>query len=188
MNKALSVIAALLILGINSFAQTADNADKKVVENLTSNYSQFTNYWMNKPFTLKSFRTIDGKFYTPGNLKGKAVFYRFSYHYCSPCRAELPIFTQLSDLATDVLFVYVTYDDTATIRKSFEKTGGMHHVLVTQMTSEDISKGYYTLGYPSNFWVDKNGRVRNLKIGGRVNHVEETREEWLKQLSEIVSF
>lgn len=188
MNKILLFSLTVSLTPLAGFAQTTDSATKKGVENLTNIYSRFITHWVGKPFTIKSFRTVDGKYYNQDSLKGKAVFYRFSFHYCSPCRAELPVYTQLSDSTPGVLFVYVTYDDTALISESFEKTGGMHHVLVTRMTAEDIRKQYYALAYPSSFWVDKNGIVRNLKMGGRVNHLEETRVEWKKRLSELASF
>ncbi len=115
-------------------------------------------------FTL---RDVDGKAVTLSSLKGKPVMINFWATWCPPCRAEIPIISQMyketeGGGSYQILGV-ATQSDTSTI-KAFADEFGMGFPLLPDLDSGVVST-YHVLPIPTTFFIDKDGIIRYIQTG-----------------------
>jgi thiol-disulfide isomerase/thioredoxin len=98
--------------------------------------------------------------------KGKKIFVvEFWATWCGPCRASIPHLTELQKKFKDrdVVFIGVSDEEVATVKKFVEKMGDKMDYTVAVDTDRKTSKGYMTAygqgGIPTAFIVDKQGRI-----------------------------
>lgn len=109
-------------------------------------------------FTLK---TLDGKDVTLSSLKGKAVMVNFWATWCEPCKIEMPWLVELQDKYRKDGFeiVGVAMDDSGQKEiAEFVRKMKVNYTVV--IGSEKVADLYGGLdGLPTNFFLDRNGKV-----------------------------
>lgn len=110
--------------------------------------------------------TLDGQTLSFSDLKGKVVWLTFGATWCQPCRAENPdieaAYTAWKAKGVVVIQMYMN-EDAATVRDYTERVG-LDYLRVPD-TDGRLSIEYRILGIPSHFFVDRDGILRQLKVG-----------------------
>jgi peroxiredoxin len=111
-------------------------------------------------------QTVDGKTVKLSDFKGKPVWLTFGASWCQPCRAENPDIQAAvakhagSDLV--VLGVFIS-EDAAAVKDYGDRVGLSYQKIADPSTK--IASQYRILGIPSHFFIDKDGILREMKVG-----------------------
>jgi thiol-disulfide isomerase/thioredoxin len=129
-------------------------------------------------FTLKG---LDGQSYTLSDFRGQPVWINFWASWCPPCRAENPDIQALYEANRDeglvVLGIAVGEEDGA-VRGYMERTGLTY--LAGLDRSTDIAATYRIVGIPTHFFIDRDGVLREWRIGSMSRNTME------KKVAEIM--
>jgi peroxiredoxin len=110
--------------------------------------------------------TIDGQSLKLSDLRGSPVWLTFGASWCQPCRAENPDIQAAYDAFRDaglvVVQVYISED--ASSVSAYAGRVGLTYRKVADAT-DVISTNYRILGIPSHFFIDRDGILRQLKVG-----------------------
>jgi peroxiredoxin len=125
-----------------------------------------------------SLRTIDGEEVKLSSLRGRPVMVNFWATWCPPCRAEIPEIVKLyrdkhSGGNFEILGV-ATQSNRETI-SAFATEFGMTFPLLPDVESR-VTSLYHVLPIPTSFFIDKDGIIREMRVGV-VDR--ETMEQWL---------
>jgi thiol-disulfide isomerase/thioredoxin len=109
-------------------------------------------------FTLK---TLDGKDVSLSSMKGKAVMVNFWATWCEPCKIEMPWMVELQDKyrkdGFEIIGVAMDDSDNKEIA-AFAKKMNVNYTILKG--SEKVADLYGGLdGLPTNFFLDRNGKV-----------------------------
>lgn len=149
----------------------------------------FLNQRLDQRFPSLGMRTtIDHKVYD-FDRANRPVIIQFGISNCAPCRVQLPYFIELSNdrRYADIDFLYITYDDSATIMKDIASLyPGPHDRLKIISLERDYfiysDKPLLTYGFPTMYFIDKTGLVKAITIGGSpgsANHADkEMKTKW----------
>lgn len=168
MKKSILLII-ILLNGIFSLAQDTNLVIKK--NRYEYYFDSLTNAKVGKPFIKDSIlKTIDGRSIQITNLENKTMVC-FGMRGCHPCAHELPAIVQLSKLRNDIDFLYITLDSEQTIKTEFEEVLGKNYKLpdnyhIVIMDQNTMKKNDVLLGYPTKYFLDKNGTVLYFQYGG----------------------
>ncbi len=115
-------------------------------------------------FTLE---TLNGQTVSLSGLRGQAVLINFWATWCPPCRAEMPAIQQVYDRYHDqgftVLAVNLQESD-AQVAAFAEQFGLTFPILMDR--SGSVFARYRVRALPSTFFVDKEGIIQNVTVGG----------------------
>jgi peroxiredoxin len=124
-----------------------------------------------KPAPAWKLKDVDGKTVTSEQFKGKVVVLDFWATWCPPCKAEIPGYVVLQKKYADdgLVIVGVSVDDdgpgrAAMVRK-FMTERGMNYT-VGFATDEVIASFGGINAIPTTFIIDRDGNIRNKKVGG----------------------
>ncbi len=97
-------------------------------------------------------------------VKGKqVVVVEFWATWCPPCRTSIPHLTEMQKKFKDVIFIGVTDEEVATVRKFVTKMGDQMDYVVAVDANRKTSAGFMEAfgegGIPHAFIVDKEGRI-----------------------------
>ena len=139
--------------------------------------------WDTKNTALASFDLTDleGKKWTPADLKGKVAFINFWATWCGPCREELPyvqkLRAQMKD-RKDVVVLTLNIDDEVGLVEPFMKENKYNFpVLLGQAYAE--TQGVNSI--PRNWVVAVDGKLMFEGIG-----FGNDGEEWLKKAAQVI--
>ncbi|MES2695128.1 MAG: TlpA disulfide reductase family protein [Verrucomicrobiota bacterium] len=114
-----------------------------------------------------SLKDVDGKTVTSDDLKGKVVVVDFWATWCPPCRMEIPGYVELQKKYGKDGFVIVgaSMDEGGPEAvKSFATSKGINYMMV--MADEAVVAAFGGIeGLPTTFLIDRNGQIRDRKIG-----------------------
>lgn len=117
-------------------------------------------------FTLT---TLDGESYTVSELRGQAILINLWATWCPPCRAEMPAIQKLYDEYKDqgfvLLAVNMTYQDDLFAIEPFMQDYGLSFPILLDETG-DVARKYELRSLPSSFFVDRDGLIQEVVIGG----------------------
>jgi cytochrome c biogenesis protein CcmG, thiol:disulfide interchange protein DsbE len=101
------------------------------------------------------------------SFRGSPVLINFWTTWCPPCRAEMPDIEavwQANKAAGLVVIGVDVGEDTDTITKYLEKGGFTWTIL--RDTEGDVFRDLYRgVAFPSSFFIDKDGIIRDVSIG-----------------------
>jgi peroxiredoxin len=128
------------------------------------------------PAPREGFSAPDFSLMTPGgetitlrDLRGQAVLVNLWATWCPPCRAEMPAIQKLYDEYKDqgfvVLAVNMTYQDTPSEVLPFMKANNLSFPILLDETG-GMAKSYELRSLPSSFFIDRNGMIQEVVIGG----------------------
>lgn len=106
---------------------------------------------------------------TLSELRGKVVLINFWATWCPPCRAEMPaiekVYRAFKPLGLEVLAVNLTDQDSEAAVRAFVQELGLTFPIPLDRSGE-VSARYTLRGLPSTFFVDRQGVIRSLVVGG----------------------
>lgn len=123
-------------------------------------------------------RHLDGRAVSMAEFRGRPMLLNFWATWCGPCRIEWPVMQELyKKHGTKVAFLLMTGEDVSTVRNYLDETGYTAPVYI--LTDEKIPSGFGVVSFPSTFFVDSKGIIRNAFVGFPA---KETMEETLAAL------
>ncbi len=114
-------------------------------------------------FALKLF---DGSEFRLSDHKGKPVFINFWASWCIPCAEEAPAIEKVYKqyAKKGVVFIGIAINDTETKAKGFVDRYKLS--FATGLDPGEIHKSYPLYGVPTTVFVDKQGKINYLHMGG----------------------
>ncbi|MDP2675740.1 MAG: TlpA disulfide reductase family protein [Dehalococcoidia bacterium] len=113
-----------------------------------------------------SLRTLDGKDVQLSDYRGRPVWINFWATWCPPCRAETPDIQEVYEAhESDGLVVLAISigESPSTVSDYVKRTGTTFTTGVDQATS--IAAQYRIVGIPTHFFIDREGVIREWRIG-----------------------
>jgi peroxiredoxin len=116
-------------------------------------------------FTLKS---LDGQTVSLRDFRGKTVLLNLWATWCGPCLSEMPFLQEVSedpDWAERGLKVLAVNlgESSAAVRQFMDENRLSFRVLLD--TENEVGVRYNARYIPTTFFIDKNGIIRDIKIG-----------------------
>lgn len=114
-------------------------------------------------FTLAG---TDGVLYTLSELRGQTVILNFWATWCAPCRVEMPMLEARYALGHDdgLIVLGINFDEPASEVRRFAQDLAITFPLLLDPGAE-VQRLYRIRGYPSTFFVDRDGRLVAEHIG-----------------------
>lgn len=147
-----------------------------------ANNKEYMKWWEHFQDSLKNYMTgkkapafvrmtLDSQKVDLEALKGKVVVLNFWYIACPPCRAEMPYLNKLVKeyKGKEVVFISFCSDAAAPLRAFLEKEP-FDYKIVPDCKPQGIA--YNISSFPTNIVIDKNGVIREYKMGayaGKMN-------------------
>jgi len=110
--------------------------------------------------------TLDGQVFQLSDFRGQPVWISFWATWCPPCRAENPDIEAVYEANRDQGLVIIALsigESTDTVRDYVARTGLTYTIGLDQGT--DIAAQYRIVGIPTHFFVDRDGIIRDWRIG-----------------------
>lgn len=123
---------------------------------------------------------VKGKPVKLADLKDKQIaVVEFWATWCPPCRESIPHLTKLQKQFKDVVFIGVSDEDSATVKKFVVKMGDQMDYTVAVDEDEKTADGYMKAfginGIPHAFIVNKEGKI--VWSGHPMDHLDQALEE-----------
>jgi peroxiredoxin len=114
---------------------------------------------------------INGFHYTLSDFKGRLVVINFWASWCPPCKAEMPAFQEVSNEYSieEVIFIGVNVtnqDNINNVLEFLEDKDVTFPILLDQTGS--VTNAYDVYSMPTTFFVDKDGIIQKVMIGGPI--------------------
>jgi peroxiredoxin len=113
--------------------------------------------------------TLTGETIKLSDLRGQAVLVNLWATWCPPCRAEMQtietVYKEYKDRGFTVLAVNMTYQDNPSAVLPFVNEQGLTFPILLDRTGE-MSKAYQLKSLPSSFFIDREGVIEEVVIGG----------------------
>ena len=101
--------------------------------------------------------------------RGQVVIVNLWASWCPPCRAEMPALEKMyqayQDKGLEVLAVNSTFQDSAADAAAFAREFSLTFPILLDRTGS-VSNRYLLRGLPSTFFIDRQGIIRTVIIGG----------------------
>ena len=111
-------------------------------------------------------RTLDGKDVKLSDFRGRPVWINFWATWCPPCRAETPDIQEVYKAhQSDGLVVLAISigENASTVSDYVKRTRTTYTVGLDQGTG--IAAQYRIVGIPTHFFIDRDGVIREWRIG-----------------------
>lgn len=111
---------------------------------------------------------INGDTFDLSTMRGKWVFTHFWASWCGPCRREMPTIQAIAEEFKDsglAIVLINTSEDEVTV---FEFLGIVAPDMNTLLDSDGkVTEQWQPRGLPSTYFVDPEGKLRYIALGGR---------------------
>lgn len=133
-----------------------------------------------------SLPTLTGDTLRLADLKGKVVLLDFFYKSCAPCCAAMPILQSLHEKYKDKGFMMIGIDPIDDPEKDemadfLAKRGITYTILFAE---RELSSTYHIAGYPTLFFLDRDGKIAKVHRGFGKGMEEELEADLVKLLEE----
>lgn len=119
--------------------------------------------------------------------RGKVVVINLWASWCPPCRAEMPALQKVYDANRDrpleIFAVNTTYQDSESAAAEFVQELGLNFPVLLDRTG-DVGRQYLLRAMPTTFFVDHEGVIRKVIIGGPMSEatIQTAIEELLREV------
>ncbi|WP_166242444.1 TlpA family protein disulfide reductase [Paenibacillus turpanensis] len=122
-----------------------------------------------KNFLAPSFQLVgmDGQNIQVGGPKDKPYLINFWASWCDPCHMEAPDFVKVYEQYKDQVEIYAVNArsvDKAEEAADFAKQYGFNFPVPVDKDG-DVMKLYQVYGFPTTYFVDRNGIIRDIALG-----------------------
>ena len=120
-----------------------------------------------KPAPEVEMKTLDGRPFRLGELRGQVVLLNFWATWCVPCRSEIPELNAMQrDLAArGFAVVGVSTHDTAEEVRTFQRDLAQDYKVL--LGTDDAATRFGVVPLPTTFIIDREGRIRQTILGER---------------------
>jgi cytochrome c biogenesis protein CcmG/thiol:disulfide interchange protein DsbE len=161
-NRRRIIYSIILFLGLVWTVASADKSGSATSGKIPAPQQGF----LAPDFELK---TPKGDSIQLSDLRGQAVLVNLWATWCPPCRAEMQtiekVYDEYEDQGFTVLAVNMTYQDDPFAIMPFVKEEGLTFAILLDETGE-MANAYQLRSLPSSFFVDRNGVINEVVIGG----------------------
>ncbi len=131
-----------------------------------------------------SLPTLTGDTIRLADLKGKVVLLDFFYKSCAPCCAAMPVLQSLHEKYKDKGFMMIGIDPIDDPEKDemadfLAKRGITYTILFAE---RELSDTYRVSGYPTLYFLDREGKIAKMHIGFGKGMEEELEADLVKLL------
>jgi len=106
------------------------------------------------------------------DFRGKVVVLNFWASWCPPCKAEMPAFEALQQAyrTSDVIVLAIntTYQDDLAAATQFVEENHLSFPILFDNDGK-VTNTYQVLAMPSSFFIDRQGVIRQVIIGGPIS-------------------
>ncbi|MEK6266782.1 MAG: TlpA family protein disulfide reductase [Clostridium sp.] len=181
MKKLILPLLVVLVFGISIYSVTNYNKNKandliiakeeESKENtITPGVASSTNKNATsdkKPALDFELKDLNGKEVSLSDFKGKKVFLNFWASWCPPCKAEMPdierLYSETKD--TDLVILAVNVGESKNTAKSFIDNNKYNFTVLLD-SDQNLANQYNIKGFPTSFFIDKEGNIISSKVGG----------------------
>lgn len=121
------------------------------------------------PAPVFTLNTIEGNSVNLEDFRGKVVLLNFWASWCPPCKAEMPAFEALHQAYRGqdfvILAVNTTFQDDLEAAQQFVDNNHLTFQILFD-TDGKTSNTYQVLAMPSSYFIDREGIIRKVIIGG----------------------
>jgi peroxiredoxin len=154
--------AAVLLLGVLWIAVSRVNPDQFISQGIQAPQEGL----LAPDFSLE---TLEGTSVSLKDYRGRPVLINFWASWCPPCRSEMPamekMYREFKNTRFEILAVNVTNQDRLADVESFVDQHQLSFPIPLDRTGQ-ISELYRINSLPTSFFVDKNGVIQKVIIGG----------------------
>ncbi|MBQ6727132.1 MAG: redoxin domain-containing protein [Bacteroidales bacterium] len=136
------------------------------------------------PAPLWSLPNLAGDTVSLADLKGKVVLVDFFYKSCAPCCAALPCLQSLHEKYKDKGFVMIGIDpiDDPVKAKMADFLAKRDVTYTVLFSDRELPKEYHVSGYPTLYFIDRNGNIVHTQIGFSTTLEEELEKKLVEML------
>jgi peroxiredoxin len=121
---------------------------------------------VDKPAPDFQVQTLDGQTHRLSEFRGRPVWINFWASWCPPCRAENPDIQEVyaANQADGLVVLAIAIgEDDGDVRAYAERTNLTYDIGLDGGT--DIAAAYRIVGIPTHFFIDRDGIIREWRIG-----------------------
>ncbi len=120
-------------------------------------------------------QSLDGQTVSLGSLRGRPVMFNFWATWCGPCRVEMPfiqgVFEDSDWAAQGLVILGINVGDSPSSARKFMEDNGLSFTVLMD-TDQSVAQDYNVRGIPATYFIDKNGIIKDIKVGTFRNKAE----------------
>jgi peroxiredoxin len=113
-------------------------------------------------------QNLDGQTVSLSDFRGKPVLVNFWASWCGPCRVEMPFIQEIFEdekwSDTGLVILAVDIGESHSTVKEFMESNGLSFTALLDI-NQDIALEYNIRAIPTTYLIDKDGIIRDMKIG-----------------------
>ncbi|MEE8442952.1 MAG: TlpA disulfide reductase family protein, partial [Dehalococcoidia bacterium] len=109
---------------------------------------------------------LDGGTFKLSDHRGQVVWINFWATWCQPCRAEMPDIEKVwqEEQGSDLVLIAVDFGESKKTVEGFVQKLGLTFPIGMDSRGK-ITTNYRVSGFPSHFMVDREGILRDIRVG-----------------------